>query len=826
MSSCLTYLHINDFILSFSFVDRSPEVLLGAPYTGAIDIWSLACVCAEMFLGLPLFPGVSQHNQLSRIVEMFGVPPDFLIESKNGSKYFTLNTSKDIGENITTSNENCEASSPSDGHAPSKYRIKTPEEYAAATNSAVPVLKKYLRYSKLEEVIMKCPVANKSKMTNEQKTVEMMKRKCFLDFLKGLFNLNPYERWTAKQAAGHPFITNAAYTGHYIPEPDKRNQSREADFFVQNQKYKYAHAPSTVASPLNTSLSRGKAPTIVEPAPSERGDVHQDESSFVMLKNSSRRQTEPVELHHHKAKRDSTSEDHSRPRLRRGNPVHMKQPGGDNSNNGQHNHLPSHYMQSNWQRGDDHSDNPQQPWQQQQQPPPPHLRLPIQQPYSGVGVSPSMHQSQLLPNGAFMSNQVPIYPPSPYAQYGSPQTWISTSQGSYPHNYPPNMIPSNGCMTLQQGIPIHAHPQVMFPVQYQVASATEGYYASPPNSYTMIPGQHLPHPNGTSSSGYVAMGSSVGSSLMYGSNSSMIEGNAMVMTDFGLALLRPEVNENRMLHSQTYFMQQQQQHMIQNQYQQQHSPGSMGSMGMFTPYGSISSSLQRPLYQPSSSFGNNSYSNTSGGNSFNMQQHTRSKAPPVSQASSYERRPRGGSLSNSTMDHSHKRRDAPQFHEYEALLGAAGAQASSLNTRASSNKDSQYKSSPETIPPGSSEGTATERSSVGKSIVAKTDLDKSNSTVSSRETRMQDDYVSNGLSNSESTHPNYNASNHSRSTNKEKAKSSSSIVRVNSSDSLVNVDPTTEAIADWDPFFSADDISHEDDGSGRRLDDASDEEQT
>ena len=69
--------------------DRSPEVLLGIPYNGAIDMWSLACVCAEMYLGLPLFPGVSQHNQLTRIVEMMGNPPDALIEGKNGGKYFT-----------------------------------------------------------------------------------------------------------------------------------------------------------------------------------------------------------------------------------------------------------------------------------------------------------------------------------------------------------------------------------------------------------------------------------------------------------------------------------------------------------------------------------------------------------------------------------------------------------------------------------------------------------------------------------------------------------------------------------------------------------------
>ena len=52
-------------------------------------MWSLACVCAEMYLGLPLFPGVSQHNQLTRIVEMFGLPPEYLLAGKHGTKYFT-----------------------------------------------------------------------------------------------------------------------------------------------------------------------------------------------------------------------------------------------------------------------------------------------------------------------------------------------------------------------------------------------------------------------------------------------------------------------------------------------------------------------------------------------------------------------------------------------------------------------------------------------------------------------------------------------------------------------------------------------------------------
>ena len=39
---------------------RAPELIFGADqYTNAIDVWSIACVMAEMILGEPLFPGES-----------------------------------------------------------------------------------------------------------------------------------------------------------------------------------------------------------------------------------------------------------------------------------------------------------------------------------------------------------------------------------------------------------------------------------------------------------------------------------------------------------------------------------------------------------------------------------------------------------------------------------------------------------------------------------------------------------------------------------------------------------------------------------------------
>lgn len=51
---------------------RSPEVILGLPFTYAIDMWSLGCVVAELFLGAPLLPGESEYHQLRRITDMQG----------------------------------------------------------------------------------------------------------------------------------------------------------------------------------------------------------------------------------------------------------------------------------------------------------------------------------------------------------------------------------------------------------------------------------------------------------------------------------------------------------------------------------------------------------------------------------------------------------------------------------------------------------------------------------------------------------------------------------------------------------------------------------
>ncbi|XP_031631244.1 cyclin-dependent kinase 6-like [Contarinia nasturtii] len=53
---------------------RAPEVLLNQPYNSAVDIWSSACIIAELFSRRALFPGTSEQNQLEKIFTLIGTP--------------------------------------------------------------------------------------------------------------------------------------------------------------------------------------------------------------------------------------------------------------------------------------------------------------------------------------------------------------------------------------------------------------------------------------------------------------------------------------------------------------------------------------------------------------------------------------------------------------------------------------------------------------------------------------------------------------------------------------------------------------------------------
>jgi len=54
---------------------RSPELLLGSTHYGlGVDIWSLGCIFAELYSGEPLFQGISEIDQIFKILEFIGTP--------------------------------------------------------------------------------------------------------------------------------------------------------------------------------------------------------------------------------------------------------------------------------------------------------------------------------------------------------------------------------------------------------------------------------------------------------------------------------------------------------------------------------------------------------------------------------------------------------------------------------------------------------------------------------------------------------------------------------------------------------------------------------
>ncbi|CAL9128720.1 unnamed protein product [Musa textilis] len=56
---------------------RPPELLLGSTdYEETVDLWSVGCVFAEMFIGRPILQGRTEVEQLHKIFKLCGSPPD------------------------------------------------------------------------------------------------------------------------------------------------------------------------------------------------------------------------------------------------------------------------------------------------------------------------------------------------------------------------------------------------------------------------------------------------------------------------------------------------------------------------------------------------------------------------------------------------------------------------------------------------------------------------------------------------------------------------------------------------------------------------------
>jgi dual specificity protein kinase YAK1 len=101
----------------------------------------------ELFLGLPLFPGSSEYNQVSRIVEMLGNPPNWMIEMGKQAGDFFEKRQDEFGRRT--------------------YQLKPMEQYARERNTKEQPSKKYFQANTLPEIIKTYPMPRKNMKQSE-----------------------------------------------------------------------------------------------------------------------------------------------------------------------------------------------------------------------------------------------------------------------------------------------------------------------------------------------------------------------------------------------------------------------------------------------------------------------------------------------------------------------------------------------------------------------------------------------------------------------------------------------------------------------------------
>jgi len=77
-SSCFDGQQKYEYIQSRFY--RAPEVLLREKYGPSVDVWSLGCLAAELFLGSPLFPGGDEIEMLRLIQLKLGIIPKAIVK--------------------------------------------------------------------------------------------------------------------------------------------------------------------------------------------------------------------------------------------------------------------------------------------------------------------------------------------------------------------------------------------------------------------------------------------------------------------------------------------------------------------------------------------------------------------------------------------------------------------------------------------------------------------------------------------------------------------------------------------------------------------------
>lgn len=170
---CSTYLQSRYY--------RAPEIILGLPFCEAIDMWSLGCVIAELFLGWPLYPGASEYDQIRYICQTQGLPNEHMLnQATKTNRFFYRETNSNYPF----------------------WRLKTVEEYEAETNIRTKEARKYI-FNCLDDMAQ---VNVPTELDGGELLAEKSDRRELIDLLKRMLTLDKERRITPGEALNHSFI--------------------------------------------------------------------------------------------------------------------------------------------------------------------------------------------------------------------------------------------------------------------------------------------------------------------------------------------------------------------------------------------------------------------------------------------------------------------------------------------------------------------------------------------------------------------------------------------------------------------------------------------
>ncbi|ELP86891.1 serine/threonine protein kinase ppk15, putative [Entamoeba invadens IP1] len=197
-SACFENSTLYSYIQSRHY--RSPEVILGLPYSTAIDMWSFGCMAAELFVGIPIFPGNSEYNMLYKWINFLGYPPKKLLDAgKKTEKYFRRKRPAEMKDNDDV------------------WILKTKREFESDNDVYTEPNREYFAYKSLEDIAMK--VNFRVSAEDEPRKIEM--RRAFLDFIQKCLRYDPESRMRPDQALQHPFITKKSLSEYTIQPSDE-----------------------------------------------------------------------------------------------------------------------------------------------------------------------------------------------------------------------------------------------------------------------------------------------------------------------------------------------------------------------------------------------------------------------------------------------------------------------------------------------------------------------------------------------------------------------------------------------------------------------------